>query len=160
MKTVDPFVPIPEDVIPVMLRLASLKPDEKLVDLGSGDGRILVVAARDFGAKATGAEVRRDLVLSSRKLIRSLGLAGRAKVVRRRFRDVSLRSADVVALYLSGYALTLLKPKFRRELKDGARVVTFYFEVPGWKPESEVMVKPKGWRKEHPMYLYLRKKPA
>ena len=151
----DPFVPVPEDAVPVMLALAGLKPGETLVDLGSGDGRILVGAAK-AGAKAVGVEASKDLAKSSRARLKSLGLSGSARVLNARWRDADLRRADVVALYLSGHALGALAPKFRRELREGARVVTFYFEIAGWAPRASLLLKPKGWRKLHPVYLYDR----
>ncbi len=96
MRTTEPFVPIPEDVIPEMLSLASLKPNERLVDLGSGDGRIVIAAAKLFGANAVGVDVRGALVKACQRRVREMGLSGRVKVSRRNFRDVSLRKADVV----------------------------------------------------------------
>ncbi len=155
MRTTEPFVPIPEDVIPEMLSLASLKPNERLVDLGSGDGRIVIAAAKLFGANAVGVDVRGALVKECRRRVREMGLSGRVKVLRRNFRDVSLRKADVVALYLSSYTLGLLASKFTRELRRGSRVVTFDFPIFGWKSARELSFTPKGWRKAHPIYLYL-----
>ena len=155
MRTTEPFVPIPEDVIPQMLSLASLKPNERLVDLGSGDGRIVIAAAKLFGANAVGVDVRGALVKACQRRVREMGLSGRVKVSRRNFRDVSLRKADVVALYLSSYTLGLLAPKFTRELRRGSRVVTFDFPIFGWKSARELSFTPKGWKKAHPIYLYL-----
>ena len=155
MRTTEPFVPIPEDVIPQMLSLASLKPNERLVDLGSGDGRIVIAAAKLFRANAVGVDVRGALVKACRRRVREMGLSGRVKVLRRNFRDVSLRKADVLALYLSSYTLGLLTPKFTRELRRGSRVVTFDFPIFGWKSAREMSFTPKGWKKAHPIYLYL-----
>jgi len=155
VRTTEPFVPIPEDVIPEMLSLASLKPNERLVDLGSGDGRIVIAAAKLFGANAVGVDVRGALVKECRRRVREMGLSGRVKVLRRNFRDVSLRKADVVALYLSSYTLGLLASKFTRELRRGSRVVTFDFPIFGWKSARELSFIPKGWKKAHPIYLYL-----
>ncbi|MHB8566145.1 MAG: SAM-dependent methyltransferase [Nitrososphaerales archaeon] len=155
MRTSDPFVPIPKDIIPKMLELASLKPGEKLFDLGSGDGRILIVAASEFHANATGVEVRPALVRECLKKIHELGLSRNVSVLRESFRNVNLNETDVLALYLSGYALKTLVPKFRRELKKGARIVTFDFPIDGLKPKSEISIVPRGWRKAHPIYLYV-----
>lgn len=160
MEEGDPFVPIPQDVIPVMLRLASLRPGETLVDMGSGDGRILFVAAEEFGARAVGVEADPELARKSRAKARELGLAGRVVVHNKRFRSVSLRSTDVVAMYLSSYAMGLVAKKMAKELRGGARVVTFDFEIFGWTPSRVVQFTPKGWKKEHPTYLYPIEKPA
>ena len=155
MPYVEPPVSIPEDIIPTMLDLASLKPGEKLFDLGSGDGRILITAARDFHAIAVGVEVRRKLVKESRVRIKELGLSDRIRISCGNFKKVSFRKADVLALYLSGYTLSLLAPKFKKELNVGTRIVNFDFPIPGWKPDRVVEVTPKGWRKAHPIFLYV-----
>jgi tRNA A58 N-methylase Trm61 len=155
MNYTEPHVPMPEDIIPTMLELASVKRDEVVFDLGSGDGRILIVAARDFNALGAGVEVRRKLVKECRAKVKELGLSNRVKISCRNFKKVSLRRADVLALYLSGYTLSLLVPKFKKELKPGARIVNFDFPILGWKPAREVEVVPKGWRKAHPIYLYV-----
>src|SRR5438093_5254427 len=107
-----------------MLSLASLKPNERLVDLGSGDGRIVIAAAKLFGVSAVSVDVRGALVKACRRRVRDMGLSGRVKVLRRNFRDVSLRKAEVLALYLSSYTLRLLAPMFTMELRRGSRVVT------------------------------------
>src|SRR3989449_11176966 len=138
-----------------MLSLAAVKLNEMLVDLGSGDVRIVIAAAKLFGTNAVGVDVRGALVKACRRRVREMGLSGRVKVLRRNFRDVSLRKADVVALYLSSYTLGLLAPKFRRELRRGSRVVTFDFPIFGWKSDRELSFTPKGWKKAHPIYLYL-----
>jgi tRNA G46 methylase TrmB len=75
MNYTEPHVPMPEDIIPMMLELASVKRDEVVFDLGSGDGRILIVAARDFNALGVGVEVRRKLVKECRAKVKELGLS-------------------------------------------------------------------------------------
>src|SRR2546430_9814527 len=105
-----------------MLSLASLKPNERVVDLGSGDGRIVIAAAKSFGASALGVDVRGALVKASRRRVREMGLSGRVKGLRRNLREGRLRKADVVALYLSRYTPRLLAPKFPRELTRGSKV--------------------------------------
>ncbi|MGP8124918.1 MAG: SAM-dependent methyltransferase [Nitrososphaerales archaeon] len=155
MNTTDPFVPVPEDVIPEMLELASVRPGETVVDLGSGDGRIVIAAAKQFGAKAVGVEVREGLVRESRLRARDLGVSDRVKIIRTRFRNVGLRRADVLALYLSSYTLGLLAPKFKRELRKGSRIVTFDFPIFGWQPEAQASFTPRRWTKAHPIYLYV-----
>src|SRR2546428_13534949 len=88
-----------------MLSLASLKPNERLVDLGSGDGRIVIAAAKSFGASALGVDVRGGLVKECRRRVREMGLSGRVKDLRRNFRDVDLGGGDAGALQLSGSTL-------------------------------------------------------
>jgi protein-L-isoaspartate O-methyltransferase len=155
MNYTEPHVPTPEDIIPKMLSFASVKPDERVFDLGSGDGRIVIVAARDFHAKAVGVETRKRLVKESRRRARELGLSKQVTITCRNFKKVSLRKADVLATYLSSYTLNLLTPKFMRELRPGVRVVNFDYPVPDWKATSEIEVIPAGWKKPHSIYLYV-----
>ena len=155
MNYTEPHIPTPEDVIPLMLELASVQRDEVVFDLGSGDGRIPIAAARDFHAMAIGVEIRMRLVRECRIKVRGMGLSNRVKILPQNFKKVSLRRADVLALYLSSYTLNLLVPKFNKELRPGTRIVNFDYPILGWKPSREVDVLPKGWKKHHPIYLYL-----
>ena len=154
MNYTEPFVPTPEDVVQKMLTLAEVRPGELVFDLGSGDGRLAIAAARDFQARAVGVEIRRRLVTESRQRVRKLGLSGQVKIVCRSFKKVSLRRADVLSTYLSGYTMNLLAPKFTKELKRGARIVNFDYPVSDWTPVREIRVKPDGWKTEHNVYLY------
>jgi precorrin-6B methylase 2 len=155
MNYTEPHVPTPQDIIPKMLSFASVKQDETVFDLGSGDARIVIVAARDFHAKAVGVETRRRLVKASRRKIRELGLSKRAKITCRNFKRVSLRKVDVLATYLSSYTLNLLTPKFVKELRPGVRVVNFDYPIPDWQATKEIEVIPTGWKKPHSIYLYV-----
>ena len=155
MNYTEPYIPTPLDVIPKMLEMASVKPGELVYDLGSGDGRLVVAAARDFGARVVGIELRKRLVEESRQRIKEMGLSGRATITCSNFKKVSLRDADVLALYLSSYTLNLLTPKFTSELRPGVRVVNFDYPIPAWKPARETEVRPQGWKMAHPIYLYV-----
>jgi tRNA A58 N-methylase Trm61 len=151
----EPYIPTPEDIIAPMLTVASVKRDELVYDLGSGDGRLLIAAARDFGARVVGVELRMRLVKECRQKVREMGLSDRVTVTHRNFKKVSLRKADVLALYLSSYTLNLLTPKFTKELRPGARVVNFDYPVLDWKPVREIEVTPSGWKEPHTIYLYV-----
>ena len=155
MNYTEPYISTPEDVIPKMLTLASVMPNEMVFDLGSGDGRMVISAAKDFHARAVGVETRRRLVRECRRKVREMGLSHQIMISCRSFKKVSLRKADVLALYLSSYTLNQMAPKFIRELRPGARIVNFDFSIPGWTHEREVEVVPAGWRKAHSMYLYV-----
>jgi len=144
-----PFVPTPPEVVRKMLELAGVKEGDLVFDLGCGDGRILVTAAKDFGARAIGVEIREDLAEVARKELRSLSLENRCRVINGNFFEVDISRADVVTLYLTSVANYRLKPKLEKELKDGARVVSHDFEMAGWKPEA-VIHDPGG----HVIYLY------
>jgi len=135
-----------------MLQVARVRPGEHLYDLGSGDGRIVIMAAREFGALATGIEIRQDLYQQSVARIRDLGLEGRARVIRGNFFEVDLSDADVVTMYLLSSVNERLRPKLERELRPGTRVVSHDFEVSGWRPVVVEEVY-EEWR-SHKIYLY------
>ena len=155
MNYTEPHVPIPEDVIPKMLALAKVMPGELVFDLGAGDGRIVIAAAKDFHARVVGVEIRRRLAMECRRRVKALGLGGQVRISCRNFKKVSLRKADVLATYLSSYTLNLLTPKFTEELRAGTRIVNFDYPIPDWKATREVSVTPAGWKKRHPIYMYV-----
>lgn len=147
-----PFVATPEVVARRMLQLARVQPGEVVYDLGSGDGRILIIAAKEFGARSIGVEIRKDLYVQSMARIKDMGLAERATVINASFYDVSLTEADVVTMYLLTSVNERLKPKLEKELRPAARVATHDFEVPGWRPAVVEEVY-EDWR-SHKLYLY------
>ncbi len=146
-----PYVVSPQEIVDRMLELADLKPGEKLYDLGSGDGRILITAVMRFKAKAVGVEISDDLVNTANTRIRKLGLDNDAQVLHANFLDVDLSPADVVTLYLATDANEMLRPQFEKYLKNGARVVSHDYEVPGWKPN---VVDKDPEHHGHTIYLY------
>ncbi|HME18226.1 MAG TPA: methyltransferase domain-containing protein [Nitrososphaerales archaeon] len=155
MNYTEPFVPTPEDIISTMLTLASVMPGETVLDLGSGDGRMVIAAARDFHARVVGVEVRRRLVIECRRKVKEMGLSHQVVILCRNFKTISLRKADVLAMYLSSYTLNLMAPKFLKELRPGVRIVNFDYPIPGWVPERRIEVTPAGWKKPRPIYLYV-----
>jgi cyclopropane fatty-acyl-phospholipid synthase-like methyltransferase len=135
-----------------MLELARLKQGETVYDLGCGDGRILIAAARDFGAKAVGIELSPVLARRSREQAEAMGLGHRVSVIEGDLLAADLRDADVVSLYLMTEANSQLRPKLERELKPGARVVSLEFEIRGWKPVK--VDKLTAHRHDYKIYLY------
>jgi cyclopropane fatty-acyl-phospholipid synthase-like methyltransferase len=115
-----------------MLAMADVQPGEVVYDLGSGDGRVIIMAARRFGARAVGIEIDPLRYLWTRMLITVLGLQGEVRVVWGDFFDQDLSQADVVTVYLLQKTNTRLMDKLRRELRPGARVVSNTFIFPGW----------------------------
>ena len=134
--SVAPFVQTPLEVAKKMLELAELKPGEVIFDLGCGDGRLIILAAKDVGAKSTGIDLREDLLERAKTEILRFGLQNRVNVVHGNFFEVDISSADVVTLYLTSSANERLRPKLEKELKKGSRVVSHDFKVPGWKPSQ------------------------
>ena len=132
--SVAPFVQTPLEVAKKMLELSELKPNENLYDLGCGDGRLIILAARDVGAHSIGVDLREDLVERARTEILRLGLQEKVKVIQGNFFDIDISPANVVTLYLTSSANERLRPKLEKELQVGCRVVSHDFKVPGWKP--------------------------
>jgi predicted RNA methylase len=156
---VAPFVPSPLPVIQRMLELAELKPGEVLFDLGAGDGRTVIMAARTFGARAVGVELREDLAKRALSSIHDNGLADRVTIVNGDMFNVNLASADVIFLYLTTSANEKIRPKLENELKNGVRVVSHDYEIVGWKPVKveNFCENPQLGYPSHTIYLY--KKP-
>ena len=132
--SIAPFVQTPLEVAKKMLDLSQIKSGEVLYDLGCGDGRLIILAAKDVGAKSTGIELREDLVERARTEIKRLNLEDKVKVIQGNFFDVNISDANVITLYLTSSANERLRPKLEAELKPGARVVSHDFKIPGWKP--------------------------
>jgi len=132
--SVAPFVQTPIEVARKMLELSELKPSENLYDLGCGDGRLIILAAKDVGANSTGVDLREDLLERAKIEILRLGLQEKVKVIQGNFFEVDISPANVVTLYLTSSANERLRPKLEKELKVGCRVVSHDFKVPGWKP--------------------------
>jgi len=153
-----PFVATPTPVVRQMLILAELKPGEMLYDLGSGDGRAVIMAAKDFGAKSVGVELREDLAKRALSNIYELGLEKKAQIFQNDIFKVDLSHADVVFLYLTTSANEKVKPKLETELKPGARIVSHDYEILGWKPSTidNFCENPRLGYPSHTLYLYKR----
>jgi predicted RNA methylase len=151
-----PFVPSPVQVIEFMLKLADLKAGEVLFDLGAGDGRTVIMAAKSFGARAVGVELREDLAKKALGTINERGLSDRVTIVNGDMFGVNLTSADVVFLYLTTSANEKIRPKLEADLRKGVRVVSHDYEIVGWKPlrVENYCENPKLGYPSHTIYLY------
>ncbi len=159
MTFLAPFVPTPTVVVERMLKMANLKAGEVLFDMGAGDGRTLVMAAKDFGARGVGIELREDLAKKALSSIDQNGLTDRVTIVNGNMFNVNLTSADVVFLYLTTSANEKIRPKLESDLKKGVRVISHDYEIIGWQPEmvENFCENPKLGYPTHMLYLY--KKP-
>jgi SAM-dependent methyltransferase len=129
-----PWVPTSGKLVRAALSMAELKENEVLYDLGSGDGRVVIAAARDFGARAVGVELDPFRILYSRFRISFLGLGGKARIIREDFFKIDLSNADVVVVYLLQKTNNKLQPKLERELvKPSCRVVSIVWKFDGWE---------------------------
>ncbi len=144
------FIPTPKLIVRQMLQAAQLRRGEVLFDLGAGDGRIIIEAARRFGARAIGIEIDPERVARIRDRLKSTGVS--AEVIQANFLDADLSSADVVAIYLSDSANSKIEPKLRRELKPTARIVSLDYTLPGWVAAKERSVTSGGVTRT--FYLY------
>jgi predicted O-methyltransferase YrrM len=150
-----PYYPTPEPVVERMLKFAGLKPGEKLFDLGSGDGRIVIIAAQKFHANATGVEIDAELVKQSSERIHALGLEKSARIVRGDILRQDYSSADVLAVYLLPRSNERLRPMLEKQLRNGTRIVAHDFVFRGWTPEREEYVEDDGAGRSHTIYLYI-----
>ncbi|MBI3858014.1 MAG: PQQ-binding-like beta-propeller repeat protein [Planctomycetes bacterium] len=146
-------LPTPGDVVTKLLELAALKESDLLYDLGSGDGRIVIAAVRDFKCRSVGVEIGRDLVERSREGIRGAHLEERARIEHEDLLKADFSRATVVVLYVGDRLNRLLLPKLK-ELAPGSRIVSHEFAIPGLSPERVVKVPSREDQRDHTLYLY------
>jgi protein-L-isoaspartate O-methyltransferase len=137
-----------------MLQLAELKPGERLMDIGSGDGRIVIMGAAKFQAVSFGVEIDPPLVRQSRARIHALGLDKLATIIEGDALQQDYSSYDVIAVYLLPSSNLRLRPILDAQLRPGTRIVAHDFLIRGWKPEREVLVEDDGTGRSHTLYLY------
>lgn len=154
-----PFVPSPMIVVERMLRIADLQPSEILFDMGAGDGRTVIMAAKSFGARGVGIELREDLAKKALASVNENNLNDRVTIVNSDMFTVNLSNADVVFLYLTTSANDKLRPKLEIDLKKGTRVVSHDYEIIGWRADKveNFCENPQLGYPSHTLYLY--KKP-
>ena len=151
-----PYYPTPEIVVEKMLDLGGLKAGEKMFDLGSGDGRIVIMAARKYKADATGVEFDASLVKQSSQRIRSLGLAMNARIILGDLLKQDYSSADLLTVYLLPVGNGKVTPMLEKQLKKGTRIVAHDFQFDAWQPIKTVEIKDDGEGRSHTLYLYQR----
>ena len=130
-----PFITTPEEVVERMLELAGTRADDLVVDLGSGDGRIVITAARKFGARGLGIELDQRLVEKSRDNARAAGVAARVSFVQGDVLTADISKASVVTVYLLPGLIGQLQQRFTGELRPGTRIVSHAFGMTGWTPD-------------------------
>jgi protein-L-isoaspartate O-methyltransferase len=149
-----PYYPTPETVVEKMLQLGGLKSGEKMYDLGSGDGRIVIMAAQKFHADAVGVEMDKDLCRLSLQKIVQLHLEKNAHIVNGDLLKQNYSSADVVTVYLLPGFIDKVQPLLDRQLKNGARVVAHDFEFKNWTADKVEEIADDGEGRHHTLYLY------
>jgi protein-L-isoaspartate O-methyltransferase len=131
-----PFITTPPEVVERMLAMAGTRPGDLVVDLGSGDGRIVIAAARQFGAHGLGIELDGELVEKSRQAARSAGVADKVRFVQGDVLEADLSRASVVTVYLLPALMAKLQPRLVDELAPGTRIVSHAFAMAGWAPDA------------------------
>lgn len=135
-----PYIPSTRLNVDEMLRLAAVQPGDVVYDLGSGDGRVVIAAARDWGARGVGIEIDGELVAQSREHARREGVAERTVFREGDVLKADIRDATVVTLYLLASLVNRLQPKLLAQLKPGTRIVAHDYPFTDWKPDRHVQV--------------------
>jgi hypothetical protein len=150
-----PFVPTPQPVVERMLEVAAVGRDDVVYDIGCGDGRMVITAAKKYLARGVGIDIDAALIEECRAGAKREGVEGLVRFLHMDATKAHLTEATVLALYLLPESLETLKPLFERDLEAGVRIVSHNYEIPGWEGRlvrSEVMTDEKG--REHKIHLY------
>jgi len=148
-----PFDPTPQEVVERMLLLANVKSGDVLYDLGAGDGRVVITAAKKYGIRAVGFEIDPGLVKLARENARQQGVEKLVEIREQDFLTVDLSRASVVTLYLSYDGNLALRPQLMRQLRPGARIVTYTFDMGEWQPKISETYRDAGGE-AHAIYLW------
>jgi SAM-dependent methyltransferase len=135
-----PFVPTPPEVVDEMLRLADLRAGDVLYDLGCGDGRIVIAAAKKYGIKAIGIDIDPVRISESTENAAQAGLTGKVRFIEQNLFEADFRDATVVTMYLLTSVNLRLRPKLLTDLKPGTRLVSHSFEMGDWRPDKTTVV--------------------
>jgi tRNA1(Val) A37 N6-methylase TrmN6 len=151
-----PYYPTPATIVEKMLQLGELRAGEKVFDLGSGDGRIVIMAAQKFHAEAVGIELDKDLFRQSMEKIRRLGLQKSARIVNGDIFKQNYSSADLITVYLLPSSNQKVAPILEKQLKKGTRIVSHDFDFSAWTPIKTENIEDDGEGRSHTLYLYRR----
>ncbi len=146
------YEPTATEVVHAMLSLAKVTADDVVYDLGCGDGRIVITAARHFGARGVGVDIDPLRIAESRENARQAGVTDRVLFLNEDLFLTDMGDATVVTLFLSQEVNLSLRPKLQRELKPGTRIVSHWHHMGSWKPQETVRVRSDG--RDHPIYLW------
>lgn len=135
------FEPTPPEIVEVMLQMADVKDTDVVYDLGSGDGRIVIAAAKEYGAHGVGIELDAGLIRRARADARVAGVEDKVEFRRENLFEADIRDATVVTLYLLPEANLRLRPKLLRDLKPGVRIISHSHDMGDWEPEEARQVR-------------------
>jgi SAM-dependent methyltransferase len=135
-----PFVPTTDEAVQAMLKLANVKSTDVVYDLGCGDGRIVIAAYKNFGARAVGIDINPVRIAEAKENAKKAGVEDKVKFIEGDLFEADIHDATVVTLFLLSSVNLKLRPKLLADLKPGTRVVSNTFDMGDWKPEKEVTV--------------------
>jgi len=148
-----PYVPTPQEVVERMLDLAQVKKGDVVYDLGSGDGRIVVTAAKKYGVKAIGFEIDPQRIKESHENIKKAGVEQLVEIRLQDIRTVDLSGATVLTMYLLPEVNLMIRPNIWKQMKPGSRIVSHDFDMGDWKPlKTENIKDGSSW--DHTLYLW------
>lgn len=147
-----PYVATPHEVVARMLTMAGVNKNDFLYDLGSGDGRIVITAARDFGARGIGYDLNPKRIQESNENARKAGVENRVQFIQKDLFEADLKGATVVTLYLLPEVNLRLRPRLLSELRPGTRIVSHNYDMGDWKAEAVDQIKIRG--AVHYIYLW------
>jgi tRNA A58 N-methylase Trm61 len=148
-----PYVPTPQEVVDRMLELAQVKKGDVVYDLGSGDGRIVVTAAKKYGVRAIGFEIDPERIKESAENIKKAGVGHLVEIRQQDIRSVDLSAASVLTMYLLPEVNLMIRPNIWKQMKSGSRVVSHDFDMGDWKPlKTENIKDSSSW--DHTLYLW------
>lgn len=147
-----PYVPTPQNVVEAMLKLGEVKKGDVLYDLGSGDGRIVITAAKQYGVKGTGIDINPERIKEAEQNARNEKVTDNVKFLNQDLFETNFSDATVITLYLLPSINLKLRPKLWKELKPGTRIVSHSFDMGDWAPEKKIEIEGR--------YLYLWRVPA
>ncbi|MBM3728007.1 MAG: methyltransferase domain-containing protein [Acidobacteria bacterium] len=148
-----PYVPTTDEAVAAMLDLAGVQKNDIVYDLGCGDGRIVVTAARKFGARGVGIDINPVRIKEAQENAKRNGVEHLVRFVEKDLFEADIKEATVVSLFLLSHINLKLKPKLMRDLKPGTRIVSNTFDMGDWKPEKEFTV---GLRDDEDSFLSRR----
>jgi SAM-dependent methyltransferase len=155
-----PYVPTTDEAVSAMLKLADIKPSDVVYDLGCGDGRIVIAAAKKFGARGVGVDIDPARIREANENAKKAGVERLVRFEERDIFQTDIRDANVVMLFLLNSINLKLRPKLLRELKPGTRIVSNTFDMGDWKPDKEAAVDGADDGTSLSQYLYLWRVPA
>jgi SAM-dependent methyltransferase len=151
-----PYVPTTEQAVQAMLKLADVQKTDVVYDLGCGDGRIVIAAAKDFGARGVGVDIDPRRIAEAKENARKAGVEDRVRFEEGDLFNADIHEATVVTLFLLSSVNEKLRPKLIQDLKPGTRVVSNTFRMGDWKPEKDVTLAPSEGSSflSHNLYLW------